>query len=64
MCGIAGIQQFNGQPVRREMLERMTAVLEHRGPDANGVGAVWSSAFLSWSDRTTKSGRSPNHVVV
>ena len=37
MCGIAGIQHFNGEPVRREPLERMVSVLEHRGPDANGV---------------------------
>ena len=43
MCGIAGIQRFDGQPVRREMLDAMVATLDHRGPDANGIelrGAV------------------------
>ncbi|MBC7816846.1 MAG: asparagine synthase (glutamine-hydrolyzing) [Planctomycetaceae bacterium] len=37
MCGIAGIQRFDGQPVRREVLDAMVATLDHRGPDANGV---------------------------
>lgn len=37
MCGIAGIQRFDGVPVRREVLERMIATLDHRGPDATGV---------------------------
>ena len=37
MCGIAGIQRFDGQPVGREMLDAMVATLDHRGPDANGV---------------------------
>ncbi len=37
MCGIAGIQHFDGQPVQREIVERMIATLEHRGPDAKGV---------------------------
>ena len=43
MCGIAGIQRLDGQPVSRETLEAMVATLDHRGPDANGVeirGAV------------------------
>ena len=37
MCGIAGILQLDGQPVRRELLERMVETLDHRGPDAHGV---------------------------
>ena len=37
MCGIAGIQRFDGQPVRRKALDAMVATLDHRGPDANGV---------------------------
>jgi asparagine synthase (glutamine-hydrolysing) len=43
MCGVAGIQRFDGQPVRRETLGAMVETLDHRGPDANGVelrGAV------------------------
>ncbi|GDY10407.1 hypothetical protein LBMAG52_38950 [Planctomycetia bacterium] len=37
MCGIAGIQRFDGQPVRREVLDAMVATFDHRGPDANGI---------------------------
>ena len=37
MCGIAGILQGDGQPVRRELLERMIETLDHRGPDAHGI---------------------------
>ncbi|MFT5092340.1 MAG: asparagine synthase (glutamine-hydrolyzing) [Porticoccaceae bacterium] len=37
MCGIAGIQRLDGQPVRRETIGDMVATLDHRGPDANGV---------------------------
>ncbi|MCX7423505.1 MAG: asparagine synthase (glutamine-hydrolyzing) [Planctomycetia bacterium] len=37
MCGIAGIKQFDGQPVSRETLERMVVALKHRGPDSNGI---------------------------
>ena len=37
MCGIAGIKQFDGQPVPRETLERMVVALKHRGPDSNGI---------------------------
>lgn len=37
MCGIAGIWERSGQPVEREALERMGALLAHRGPDGSGV---------------------------
>ena len=37
MCGIAGIQRFDGQPVGRQVLDAMVATLDHRGPDANGI---------------------------
>lgn len=36
MCGIAGIIHLDGKPVDRDLLERMTDVIEHRGPDASG----------------------------
>jgi asparagine synthase (glutamine-hydrolysing) len=35
VCGICGIVDPGG-PVRREVLERMTATLSHRGPDDDG----------------------------
>lgn len=36
MCGIAGIVDLSGRPVDRELLERMTQALAHRGPDGDG----------------------------
>lgn len=36
MCGICGIYNFNGQPVNRELLEKMNNTLIHRGPDGEG----------------------------
>ncbi len=43
MCGIAGLLRRDGHPVDRPLLERMTDVLSHRGPDGRGFyvdGAV------------------------
>jgi asparagine synthase (glutamine-hydrolysing) len=38
MCGIAGIYNFqHGPNVERDLLQRMTAVIQHRGPDADGI---------------------------
>ncbi|HEX9006265.1 MAG TPA: asparagine synthase (glutamine-hydrolyzing) [Bacteroidota bacterium] len=38
MCGIAGTFEFRtGAPVDRTVLQRMTDVLAHRGPDASGL---------------------------
>jgi asparagine synthase (glutamine-hydrolysing) len=37
MCGIAGIWNRTGEPVDRAVLERMGALLVHRGPDGDGV---------------------------
>jgi asparagine synthase (glutamine-hydrolysing) len=42
MCGIAGFSFVDpGHPVDRELLRQMTAVMRHRGPDADGfhIGA-------------------------
>ena len=36
MCGIAGQLRPDG-PVERELVERMCAAIEHRGPDARGI---------------------------
>ena len=37
MCGIAGFAFVDpGHPVDQERLRRMTAVMRHRGPDADG----------------------------
>jgi asparagine synthase (glutamine-hydrolysing) len=37
VCGIAGIRRTDGMPVEAATLERMAALLRHRGPDAMGV---------------------------
>jgi asparagine synthase (glutamine-hydrolysing) len=37
MCGIAGIVSYDGNDVREARLERMAAVLRHRGPDDAGL---------------------------
>ena len=36
MCGIAGVLDRSGQPVARELLQRMGDVIAHRGPDGEG----------------------------
>ena len=36
MCGIVGIVNFDSAPVERQLLERMTALIAHRGPDDAG----------------------------
>ena len=37
MCGIAGIYQWDGGTPEREVIQRMTARLAHRGPDGEGL---------------------------
>ncbi len=36
MCGIAGIWNFNGQPVSPESIQKMVDVMRHRGPNDEG----------------------------
>jgi len=36
MCGIAGFVNAEGRPADRDILERMTATITHRGPDGYG----------------------------
>ena len=37
MCGIAGIFNFNNQPIPAGALKAMTNALAHRGPDSEGI---------------------------
>ncbi|TRZ75012.1 MAG: asparagine synthase (glutamine-hydrolyzing) [Bacteroidetes bacterium] len=37
MCGICGKLDFTGSPVEEDLLQRMTGLLAHRGPDDSGV---------------------------
>ena len=56
MCGILGVLRFDGGTVSPELLQRMGALLRHRGPDATGVylsdrnGAGLAHARLSIID--------------
>jgi asparagine synthase (glutamine-hydrolysing) len=36
MCGICGIVNFKGEPVKAEVLKKMNSLLTHRGPDDDG----------------------------
>ena len=36
MCGIAGIFNFNNQPVAHSQIQAMTNIISHRGPDGEG----------------------------
>lgn len=36
MCGIAGIINKKGMPVERNLIEKMTDIIKHRGPDGCG----------------------------
>jgi asparagine synthase (glutamine-hydrolysing) len=36
VCGIAGVLDRSGEPVERELLQRMGDVIAHRGPDGEG----------------------------
>ncbi len=36
MCGICGIVDFSDRPIHRAVVERMTRVIHHRGPDGEG----------------------------
>ena len=36
MCGICGVFQPRGEPVSRELVEKMTTAIQHRGPDGAG----------------------------
>jgi len=42
MCGISGIVQYDGRPVPQDLLDRMTSVLAHRGPDHQGTRILGS----------------------
>ena len=36
MCGISGIFDLSGNPINADLLERMTSIIHHRGPDGDG----------------------------
>lgn len=48
MCGIAGIFNFNGEPVSPVFLRRMTDAIAHRGPDGEGF---YTDSFIGLGHR-------------
>ena len=45
MCGISGVLRFDGAPVNREELARLTSAMAHRGPDGEGSYPAGNSQF-------------------
>src|ERR1043166_889611 len=39
MCGICGVLRLDGQPVPANTIAKMSATIQHRGPDGDGVWA-------------------------
>jgi asparagine synthase (glutamine-hydrolysing) len=46
MCGIGGQIRFDGEPVQIQLLEKMSALLEHRGRDDSGIYLNENVGFL------------------
>jgi|SRR5579863_6253280 len=63
MCGIAGILNFNGERADPALLQRMSEMIHHRGPDDSGIFASGPAGLahtrLSIIDRA--GGRQPMH---
>jgi asparagine synthase (glutamine-hydrolysing) len=53
MSGICGILHFDGKPVDQSLLERMTALLDYRGPDGKGLWVNGHVGFGHTMFRTT-----------
>lgn len=48
MCGITGIFNLNGEPIPINLLKKMTGVIVHRGPDAEGY---WIDSYVGFGHR-------------
>jgi len=53
MSGFVGIVHLDGSPADGELLERLTAAIDYRGPDAHGVWVQRNAAFGHTMLRTT-----------
>lgn len=58
MCGICGIVDFDGEPIDRELVQRMADVIEHRGPD--GEGFYFNNQTVSAENGSGSLGRHAN----
>src|SRR5262245_33738064 len=61
MCGISGFLYFDGAPAQEQVIQDMTGVLHHRGPDAGGnfVGAHVALGHRRLSIIDLSSGQQP-----
>ena len=61
MCGIAGIVRSDGAPVDRQLIERMSEAIRHRGPDEDGFyfGAGAGLAIRRLAIIDLKTGQQP-----
>lgn len=48
MCGITGILNLNSEPISISVLKKMTGVITHRGPDAEGF---WVNSYVGFGHR-------------
>ncbi|MBL6964374.1 MAG: asparagine synthase (glutamine-hydrolyzing) [Bacteroidetes bacterium] len=48
MCGITGIFNQNGKPVSHIVLQKMTDIVRHRGPDGEGI---WVNGYVGFGHR-------------
>jgi asparagine synthase (glutamine-hydrolysing) len=71
VCGIAGIIRFDGAPVAREDLARMSDAQRHRGPDSDGLwahGAVGFGhrrlAIIDLTDAASQPMKGPNGDII
>ena len=63
MCGIAGIVRTDSAPVDRQLVERMSEAIHHRGPDEDGFyfGAGVGLAIRRLAIIDLKTGQQPIH---
>ncbi len=48
MCGICGVLRLDGQPVSANIVAKMNATIQHRGPDGDGI---WTEGSIGLGHR-------------
>ncbi|MGH9441821.1 MAG: asparagine synthase (glutamine-hydrolyzing) [Thermoanaerobaculia bacterium] len=56
MCGISGVVRFDGAPINRDELARLTRALAHRGPDGEGLFFSADSKFTIHDSKSAGGG--------
>src|SRR5213593_4056581 len=63
MSGIVGIVNFDGAPIDRDLLSRMTEFMSFRGPDAQGIWIDGSIGLGHTTLRTTWAAETENQPL-